>query len=103
MCLSQAESQDDLVSMFADQMPRFTHSSLTGEEVELIPNGRHVLVRYGSRLRSILLFKLIAYISILDLAFQGLSSEIWSVYVTVLVNTAMAALLVTTFCRRPPL
>ena len=39
------ESDQDLYTMYADQLPHFVYNSLTGEEVELIPNGRKVTVK----------------------------------------------------------
>ena len=44
MCL-QLESEDELRSLYAEQVPRFVFNSLNGEEIELIPNGRNIFVR----------------------------------------------------------
>ena len=40
------ESEDELAAVCAEQVPRFVFNSLTGDEVELIPGGRNICVRY---------------------------------------------------------
>lgn len=44
-CYKQAESEAELQVLMADAAPNFVHSDLNGDEVELIPNGRHVTVK----------------------------------------------------------
>ncbi len=41
----QCESETEMQTLTADAMPRFVHTTLNGEEVELIPSGRHVAVK----------------------------------------------------------
>jgi hypothetical protein len=40
------ESEQELYTMYADQLPRFVYNSLNGEEVELVPNGRNIVVKW---------------------------------------------------------
>jgi hypothetical protein len=41
----QVESEGELLALCADVYPRFVYPSLSGEEVELVPHGRHIVVR----------------------------------------------------------
>ena len=42
----QIESESELYALCADVYPTFMYPSLSGEEVELIPGGRNISVRY---------------------------------------------------------
>ncbi|KAL3856755.1 hypothetical protein ACJMK2_011476 [Sinanodonta woodiana] len=44
--IEMVESESELQALCADVYPHFMYPSLAGEEVELIPNGRHVLVSW---------------------------------------------------------
>ena len=40
-----AENEEELSALMEDSAPRFVYTSLTGDEVDLVPNGRNVHVR----------------------------------------------------------
>ena len=46
LTLFQAESEADLQLAVADNYPHFMYTMLNGQEVELIPNGHKVPVKY---------------------------------------------------------
>jgi len=45
ICVLQVESEGELLALCADVFPRFVYPTLAGDEVELLPNGRHILVK----------------------------------------------------------
>ncbi len=40
------ESEAELLALCADIYPHFMYPTMTGEEVELVPGGRHLVVRW---------------------------------------------------------
>ncbi|XP_052243277.1 probable E3 ubiquitin-protein ligase HECTD4 isoform X2 [Dreissena polymorpha] len=47
--IEMVESESELLALCADVYPRFVYPSLSGEEVELVPRGRHLLVSWENR------------------------------------------------------
>ena len=41
----QLESEEELACLFPDQLPRFVYTTLNDQQVELIPDGKNVVVR----------------------------------------------------------
>ncbi|XP_053376532.1 probable E3 ubiquitin-protein ligase HECTD4 [Mercenaria mercenaria] len=47
--IEMVETEGELLALCADVYPRFVYPSLSGEEVELVPHGRHIVVSWENR------------------------------------------------------